>query len=34
MVNFSPEYKEEMDDVRNINNNIRFISIEDYNRAH
>lgn len=30
MVKFSPEYKEEMDDVENINKNLRFISIENY----
>ena len=30
MVKFSPEYKEEMADVENINKNLRFISIENY----
>ena len=30
MVEFNQEYKEEMDDVKNINNELRFISIEDY----
>lgn len=30
MVEFSPEYKEEMNNVRDINNNLRFISIEDF----
>ena len=30
MVKFSPEYKEEMANVENINKNLRFISIENY----
>ena len=30
MVEFSPEYKEEMDNVKNINKELRFISIEDF----
>ena len=30
MVEFNQEYKEEMDDVKNINNELRFISIEDF----
>ena len=30
MVKLNPEYEEDMNNVENINNNLRLISIEDY----
>ena len=30
MVKLNPEYEEDMNNLENINNNLRLISIEDY----